>query len=87
MADTDISIIMQARQTLLFHEGYPYLKQSVNEDFDLPMGSYDDAVVCKLGGLFLLNKLSHVIDKSSVGLYREDGLGVFNSFMTKAVII
>ena len=87
MADTDISIIMQARKTLLFHEGYPWLKQSVNEDFDLPMGSCGDADMCKLGGSFLLNKLSHVIDKSSVGLYREDGLGFFNSFMTEAVII
>ena len=57
------------------------------KNFDLPMGSCDDADMCKLRGSFLLNKLSHVIDKSSGGLYREDGLGVFNSFMTEAVII
>ena len=43
------------------------------------MGSYDDAEVCELVGAFLLNNLNHVIDKSSVGLYRDDGLGVFKS--------
>ena len=41
------------------------------------MGSYDGAEVCELVGAFLLNILSHVIDKNSVGLYRDDGLGVF----------
>ena len=30
-------------------------------------------------GAFLLNNLSHIIDKSNVGLYRDDGLGVFKS--------
>ena len=30
-------------------------------------------------GTFLLNNLSHVIDKTNVGLYRDDGLDVFKS--------
>ena len=30
-------------------------------------------------GAFLLNNLSHVIDKSSVGLYRDNGLDVLKS--------
>ena len=30
-------------------------------------------------GAFLLNNFSHVICKTSVGLYRDDGLGVFKS--------
>ena len=30
-------------------------------------------------GAFLLNNLSHINDKSNVGLYRDDGLGVFKS--------
>ena len=77
--DADISIIMQARRLLLFHDGIPWAKRSDNEDFDVPMGSYDGAEVCELVGTFLLNNLSHVIDKTSVGLYRDDGLGVFKS--------
>ena len=68
---------MQVRKTLLFHEGVPWVKRSDNEDFDVPMCSYDSAEVCDLVGAFLLNNLSHVIDETSVGLYRDDGLGVF----------
>ena len=30
-------------------------------------------------GAFLLNNLSHIVDKSKVDLYRDDGLGVFKS--------
>ena len=70
---------MQARKTFLFHDGIPWVKRSGNEDFDVPMGSYDSAEVCKLVGAFLLNNLSDAIDKTSVGLYRDDGLGVFKS--------
>ena len=70
---------MQARKALLFNEGVPWVKRSDNEDFDVPMGSYDRAEVCELVGAFLLNNLSQVIDKSNVGLHIDDGLGVFNS--------
>ena len=55
------------------------MKRSNNEDFDVPMASYDGAEVCKLVGALLLNNLSHVIDKNHVGLHRKDGLGVFKS--------
>ena len=77
--DTDISIIMQVRKTLLFHEGIPWVTRSDNEDFGVPMGSYDGAEVCELVGAFLPNNLSPFIDKSNVGPYRDDGLGVFKS--------
>ena len=43
------------------------------------MGSYDGAEICELVGLYLLNRLSIVIDKSSVGLYRDDGLAAINN--------
>ena len=39
----------------------------------------DSTEVCGLVRAFPLNNLSHVIDKTSVGLYRDDGLGVFKS--------
>ena len=77
--DTDISIIMQVRKTLLFHEGIPWVTRSDNEDFGVPMGSYDGAEVCELVGAFLPNNLSPFIDKSNVDPYRDDGLGVFKS--------
>ena len=70
---------MQARKTLLFHESVPWVKRSGNEDFNVPMGSYDGAEVCELVGAFLLNNLGHIIDKSNVGLYRDNGLSVIKS--------
>ena len=42
------------------------------------MESYDGAEICELAGLYLLNPLSTVIDRSSVGLYR-DGLAAINN--------
>ena len=47
--------------------------------FDVTMGSYDGAELCELVGLYLLNQLSTVIDKSSVGLFRDDGLAAKNN--------
>ena len=47
--------------------------------FDVMMGSYDGAEICELVGLYLLNRLSTVIDKSSVDLYRDDGLVAINN--------
>ena len=42
------------------------------------MGCYDGAEVCDLAGIFILNKLINTIDKNSIGLYRDDGLGMFD---------
>ena len=69
-------IIMQSRKTILFHNQEPWVKREGDEDFDVPMGCYDGVEVCKLVGSHLLNKLSKIVDKESVGLYRDDGLGV-----------
>ena len=44
------------------------------------MGSYDGAEICELVGLYLLNKLSTVIDRSSIGLlYRDGGFAAINN--------
>ena len=43
------------------------------------MGSYDGAEIFKLVGLYLLNPLSTVIDKSSVDLHKYDGLAAINN--------
>ena len=69
----DKPIIKHSRKPLLF-----YNNQSGNLDFDVPMGCYDGAEICELVGIFILNKLSNNIDKKSIGLYRDDGLGMFD---------
>ena len=43
------------------------------------MRCYDGAEVCELVGSHLLSKLSNIVDKESVGLYRGDGLGVLQN--------
>ena len=41
------------------------------------MGSYDEAEVCELVGLFILNDLCNEYGKDNIGLYRDDGLAIF----------
>ena len=41
------------------------------------MGCYDGAEVCELVGSYMLIQLTHCVNKESIGLYRDDGLGVF----------
>ena len=50
-----------------------------NELFDVTMGSFYGAEVCELVGLYLLDKLSKLLGKNNVGLYRDDGLAAVKS--------
>ena len=77
ISDSDKAIIKHSRKTLLFHNNLPWEKKSGDPDFEVPMGCYDGAEICELVGIFILNKISNIIDKNSIGLYCDDGLGVF----------
>ena len=79
ISNEEMNIIMQARQTLLFHDTNPWAKKSGDEDFDVPMGYYDGAEVCELVGTYILLKLNTILDWSDIGLYRDDGLGVLRN--------
>ena len=68
---------MQSRKTLLFQNSEPWVKKLGNENFDVPMGCYDGAELCELVGSFILNKLTSIDNKSDIGLYRDDVLGIF----------
>ena len=76
VSDNDIHIIMQSRKTLLFNEKKPCVKRCGKEDFDVPIGCYDGAEVCELVGSYLLKKVSNLVDKKSIGLYRDDELAI-----------
>ena len=43
------------------------------------MGYYDGAEVCELVRSYMLNQLKHDVNKESIGLYRDDGLGFFHN--------
>ena len=40
---------------------------------------YDGAEVCELIGSYLLKKVSNIVDKKSIGLYRDDGLAILQN--------
>ena len=76
ITEEDINLIMQARKTLLFNEDVAWEKREGNEYFDIPMGYFDVAEVCKLVGSFILEQLSQFSKHHSVWLYRDDGLAI-----------
>ena len=43
------------------------------------MGCCDGAEVCELVGTYILNKLKNITNKENIGLYRDDGLGIFQN--------
>ena len=54
------------------------LKKIGNLLFEVTMGSYDNAEVNDLVGLYLLNKLGPLIGTKIVGFFRDDGLVVIH---------
>ena len=79
ISDDDLSIIMQARKTLLFESTTPWIKKSGDEDFDVPMGCFDSAEICELVGTYIQSKSTNITNKEEVGLYRDDSLGIFKN--------
>jgi len=53
-----------------------WVKKGTNPNFGITMGSFDWAEICELVGLYLLEKLSAIVEKSNIGLYRDDWLAV-----------
>ena len=73
----DIDLIMHSRRSLLYSKDEPWVKKE-NEHFDVSMGAYDGADVCELEGIYLQFLLSKNYNVRDFGLYRDDGLAVFN---------
>ena len=47
------------------------IKKSDDEDFNAPMGCFDGAEICELVGTYILSKLTNIMNKEDVGLYRD----------------
>ena len=43
------------------------------------MGCFNGAEICELVGTYIQSKLTNIMNKEGVGLYRDDGLGVFKN--------
>ena len=74
-----IIIINHSRKPLLFDKTSPWVKKGIDSLFDVTIGSDDGIEIYELVGLYLLNRLSTAINKSGVGLYRDDGLAAINN--------
>ena len=77
--DSTIQIIKHARKSLLFDNTGVLIKNDDGPLFDIRMGSFGGAEVCELVGLYLLSKISILINSDNVGLYRDDGLAVIHN--------
>ena len=79
ISETVINIIHHSRKSLLFDKTSAWVKKGNNSLFDVTMRSYDGAEICELVGLYVLNRLSTVIDQSGADLQRDDGLAAINN--------
>ena len=77
ITEEEKSIIVQAKQSLLFNRNSAWSKKQSSSLFDVTMGSFDGAETCELVGSFLLSKITPVCG-NDIGLYRDDGLAAFN---------
>ena len=73
--DNEIDIIIHAKRTLVFNGGEPWKKKGNDSGFDVTMGSLDGAETCELVVCYILSLLQQIHGKS-IGLYRDDGLGI-----------
>jgi len=77
----DLNIIETARESFLFKKGISYVKKKRNDRFDVPMGGWDYAEISEICGIYLLDRLTNEqgpFERSLVGLYCDNGLGVAN---------
>ena len=49
------------------------------------MGCYDGAEICELTGSYLLYQINNFILKENIGLYRDDGQGIFKKMSYKDI--
>ena len=78
VSQEDKDVIYQARKSLLFNKEEVWMKKE-GETFDVTMGAYDGAEVCELVGTFILHQLGSKYKRANIGLYRDDGLAVFEN--------
>ena len=77
ISDEEINTIMHSRTSLLFNNTDIWIKKNGDPYFDVTVGSFDDAELCELVGLYILHILGEKYGKHRIGLYRDDGLACF----------
>ena len=73
--DYEVDIIIHTKRTVIFSKDEPWKKKDSNTGFDITMGSYDGAECCELVVVYMLSLLQPICG-TTIGLYRDDGLGI-----------
>lgn len=69
-----VEITLHFRKSVLFNNGEAWFKKSGKGVFDVPRGSFDDAVISELISLCILNKINEIVYMDNRGLYRDGGM-------------
>ena len=77
--DNHTAIIMLARNTIFFSKGEPWFKKVGSKNYGVSVGCYDGAEKCESIGIYLLYQIYNVISKENIGLYIDNGLGIFRN--------
>ena len=75
-----IDILFHSRKSLLYHNDDPWVKKDTNVKFEATMSSYDDAGVCQIVWLLMLDILNKMFEEHSIGLYRDDGVSSYRNY-------
>ena len=70
---------MHLRKSLLFDSNNIWIKKGGNHNFDVMMGSYDGAEICKLVDLYILHVSGEKKGEDKIGLYHDDHLACFGT--------
>ena len=76
--EEEIEIIFHCRRSFLFFGEDVFVKKE-NPDFSVEQGSLDSAEVSELVGLYILHKVTSVLPREHVGIYRDDMLFVLKA--------
>ena len=68
ISEENICIINHCWKSLLFNNNQPWKKKDAEGCFDKTIGSYNGAEICELVGIYILSRLSSIIDKNDCGL-------------------
>ena len=78
ISQNEKEVILHCRKSLLFSDNDHWVKNDDN-NFDVTMGSFDGAEICELVGIFILEEIKNTLNAPNIGLYRDDGLAVFEN--------
>ena len=73
ITEADENLIFLARKSFLFINGQPWVKNQ-DSNFDVTQGAFDGAEVAEFIGIFILHKLSSIMNIADFASYHDDGI-------------